>query len=256
MNGFSWLVLFGLAIASQTVAWLWQRKHKNADSVDLAWSFSIVLLALYLLWVLRPPLMNALLALCFPILWNVRLSFHLLRRIKPEHEDSRYRHLRAHWSQHTQLKFAGFFLFQAGLSVLFVLPGLWVMQAPELPLWHGVMVICWGLLCLLGVSVADQQLFQFKRNPAFKNMVCDVGLWRYSRHPNYFFEWLHWWVYPLALIGSPQFFSAVLVVFLMLVFLLKLTGIPFAEQQALLHRGEAYRDYQRRTSPFFLWRTK
>ncbi len=256
MNDFSWPTLFAVAVATQALAWLWQRKHNNADAVDLAWSFSMVLMAIYLLWSLRPHWVNAMLVLCFPILWNLRLSFHLFKRIEASHEDSRYRHLRRHWHQNTQLKFALFFLAQAGLSVLFVLPGLWLMLAPELSLWHAMPVMVWGLLCLLGVSVADQQLHRFKQNPAFKNMVCDVGLWRYSRHPNYFFEWLHWWVYPLALIGSPYFFGAIGVVVLMLVFLLKLTGIPFAEQQALLHRGEAYRAYQRRTSPFFLWRTK
>ena len=103
--------------------------------------------------------------------------------------------------------------------------------------------------------MADHQLLKFKRSHD-SSQVCDVGLWRYSRHPNYFFEWLHWLVYPVLLWGTEYFWWSWLVVVMMLLFLLKLTGIPFSEQQALKKRGQAYRDYMNRTSQFILWRTR
>jgi steroid 5-alpha reductase family enzyme len=83
-------------------------------------------------------------------------------------------------------------------------------------------------------------------------------LWRYSRHPNYFFEWLHWWSYvPLAL-GTSWWWLPLLTQGLMLFTLLKLTGIPHAERQALAHRGDDYREYQATTNAFVPWfpRTK
>jgi steroid 5-alpha reductase family enzyme len=80
--------------------------------------------------------------------------------------------------------------------------------------------------------------------------VCRAGLWRYSRHPNYFFEWVHWWAYvlighaaPLTLLGPAA----------MLLFLFRVTGIPYTERQALKSRGEQYREYQRTTSRFVPW---
>ena len=80
---------------------------------------------------------------------------------------------------------------------------------------------------------------------------CQVGLWRYSRHPNYFFEWLHWWAYVLIGIGSPWWWVTVAGVVVMYVFLTRVTGIPYTEQQALRSRGDAYRRYQETTNVFF-----
>jgi hypothetical protein len=81
--------------------------------------------------------------------------------------------------------------------------------------------------------------------------VCREGLWRYSRHPNYFFEWLHWWAYVFLAIGSPLWWLPMLGVAVMFLFLTRVTGIPPTEAQALRSRGDAYRAYQRTTNAFF-----
>ena len=99
-------------------------------------------------------------------------------------------------------------------------------------------------------ALADLQLKRFRADPANRGKVCDVGLWRWSRHPNYFFEWLHWFAYVLLAVGSPVWYLTLIGPVLMLVSLLWVTGIPFVEAQSLRSRGDAYRDYQRRTSPF------
>ena len=250
------LLAFLLALGCQFIAWLWQFKYKNADSVDVTWALSISLIASYYLLTIEAPLANQLFVALFPVIWYTRLTIHLWLRLDKHHEDSRYQHLRAHWSENTQGKFFLFFIFQAGLSFLFAMPAYWVMIAPVISVEALIVAAVWGVLCLLAVSVADWQLYQFKTKTSNKGKVCDQGLWAYSRHPNYFFEWLHWWVYPIVLFPSVYFCWATMVVFIMLYFLLNLTGIPFSEQQALKSRGGAYRAYQESTNAFILWRKK
>jgi len=104
--------------------------------------------------------------------------------------------------------------------------------------------------------MADQQLARFRADPSNKGQVCDVGLWHYSRHPNYFFEWLHWFSYPLIAFGTPLSWIAWLGPVVMLIFLYRITGIPYTEKQALKSRGDAYRRYQETTSPFVPWKKK
>ena len=105
-----------------------------------------------------------------------------------------------------------------------------------------------------GESIADAQLARFRSQPASRGKVCEAGLWRYSRHPNYFFEWLHWWAYVMFAIGASHWWIALLLgPVLMLIFLLKITGIPHTEARALESRGQAYRQYQRTTSVSVPW---
>jgi steroid 5-alpha reductase family enzyme len=90
-------------------------------------------------------------------------------------------------------------------------------------------------------------------NPANRGKTCQEGLWRYSRHPNYFFEWLHWFAYVSWAAGSGLEWLAWMGPVIMLWFLVKVTGIPASEAQSLKSRGEEYREYQRRTSAFIPW---
>ncbi len=239
----------------QLLAWNRQRLTSNADTVDIAWTLGIILCAVIFLVQVNAPWENIMLVMLFPILWYLRLLFHLVIRYDVRHEDSRYQNLRAHWSEGTQLKFLSFFLFQAVLSVLFSLPAYWVITSAVLTNIQIISAVVWGVLALIGVTISDHQLLQFKRNHD-NSQVCDQGLWKYSRHPNYFFEWLHWFVYPILLWDTSYFGWSCLVVGVMLLFLLKLTGIPFSEQQALKKRGQLYQDYMNRTSAFILWRPK
>ena len=127
--------------------------------------------------------------------------------------------------------------------------------SPALDVWVWIGVGFW-LVSLAGESVADRQLAAFKADPGNRGKVCDVGLWRYSRHPNYFFEWLHWFSYPLIAMGAPSQWVAWLGPVIMLLFLYRVSGIPYTEKQSLKSRGDAYREYQRTTSPFIPWPPK
>lgn len=250
-------VLFDAAIICiimQFIAWLWQYHTSNADIVDITWSAGIVVCSLYFYWSFQQAQSVSPVVLIFPTLWYLRLTIHLVVRYRIAHEDSRYAYLRKHWHQLTQLKFWSFFMFQALLIWIFVIPAYWLSQTTiDSPLIIAVALFI-GLSALIGVTTADKQLLQFKKNHPKK--VCDVGLWKYSRHPNYFFEWLHWFVYPILLINSEYFYWSLIYPVLMLIFLVKLTGIPFSEQQSLINRGQSYREYQNRTNQFFPWKPK
>ena len=120
-------------------------------------------------------------------------------------------------------------------------------------LWAAIGIGIW-LLSVGGESLADRQLARFRADPAHRGRTCRAGLWRYSRHPNYFFEWLHWFSYvALAIGGARCLVCRCLGPLLMYVFLRWISGVPYTEAQALRSRGEEYREYQRSTSVLIPW---
>ncbi len=114
-----------------------------------------------------------------------------------------------------------------------------------------------GLLIFIasvtGEAIADAQLRRFKSSSLNRGKVCQVGLWRYSRHPNYFFEWMIWCGIALMAVQAPMGLFALGCPILMLLLLLFVTGVAPSEAQSLKSRGEAYRTYQRTTSKFVPW---
>ena len=119
--------------------------------------------------------------------------------------------------------------------------------------WQLAVAAAIWLVSVGGESLADAQLARFRADPANRGKTCRSGLWRYSRHPNYFFEWLHWCAYAVAAIGAPLAWLGWLGPVVMYLFLRYISGIPFTEQQALRTRGDDYRDYQRSTPMLFPW---
>ena len=250
------MLLLGLAAMSlmQLLLYLFQRARRDATIVDAGWAFGIGLLALFYAVVADGDPRRRLLLAVLAGLWSFRLTGHLMRRVLAPEEDGRYRMLREKWGEKAQAYFAVFFQVQAGLSVLFSIPLLVVARNPQpaFTVWDGLGVLVW-VVAVAGESTADAQLARFLADPANRGKTCDRGLWRYSRHPNYFFEWLHWWAYVFLAVGAPWSGMALAGPALMLLFLYKLTGIPYTEQRALASRGENYREYQRRTSAFIPW---
>jgi steroid 5-alpha reductase family enzyme len=242
--------------------WLYCQQQRRAGLVDAAWSFCIALTCLVAALVYHhAPISVRLLIGIGSTLWFARLTWHLSRRYFHEtSEDERYASMRAAMGKFQRSGFLVFFLFQAGLAFLFSLPMLLILSADS-SMWSdgvalAVIVSAVIMLCaLVGESIADQQLYQFKQNTSNQGKTLDTGLWRYSRHPNYFFEWLHWFAYPLVgwWAGLTVLWFYPLLMFLFLYFF---TGIPFSEQQALRHRGDNYRRYQQCTSMFFPWKPK
>lgn len=230
-----------------------QRRTRNAGYVDVAWSFLMGCAALvYGVTGAGGWLPRAVVGV-LAATWGFRLGLHLLHRVMREPEDGRYRQLRAHWRD-SQPGFLGFFLFQAALVVVMSVPFYAAAQNPATAVnaWIMLGVAIW-IVSVAGESIADRQLARFRADPANRGRTCRVGLWRYSRHPNYFFEWVHWFAYVALSVGSPLFAWSLLGPVLMFVSLRWVTGIPFVEAQSLRSRGDDYRRYQRETNAFFPW---
>jgi steroid 5-alpha reductase family enzyme len=188
--------------------------------------------------------------------WSLRLTVYLARRVAALHpeEDARYQDLRKAWAGRLDLRFFVFFQAQALAAVIFSAPHAIaaVDPTPDLGPLELSGIALW--LCgLAGESLADYQLARFKADPGRRGQVCRAGLWNYSRHPNYFFEWLVWCGFAVFALGSPYGALGLVAPALMLYTLLKVTGIPATEEAAVKRRGDAYRAYQRTTSAFVPW---
>lgn len=243
----------GLAAVMMIAGWWWQWRRQNIGIVDVLWALGVGGAALLIAWRGEGAATPRILLALMGGLWGLRLAWHLWRRVRHEPEDGRYRHLRAHW-QGGQGRIFAFFLLQAGLVVLFALPFVAVAGNPREGFsgWSLAAVLVW-LGSVAGEAIADQQLARFRADPANRGKTCRSGLWRYSRHPNYFFEWLHWSSYVLLAVGSPRWWLALSGPLLMYVFVRWLSGIPHTEKQALRTRGDDYRHYQRVTPMLFPW---
>jgi steroid 5-alpha reductase family enzyme len=231
---------------------------KDASLVDVGWAAGIALIALAFPFLVSAEGPRIWFVAALGFLWSLRLALFLyLNRVRGKPEDGRYRRMREGMGSKAHLGFFVFFQFQATWSVLFAIPFLAAAYStrefPGLLDFAGLLV--W-LAAVGGEAMADAQLARFRANPANKGQTCRVGLWNYSRHPNYFFEWLHWWAYVLIGIGSAYWYLTLLGPLLMFLFLFFVTGIPHTEKQALASRGESYREYQRTTSMFFPWPPK
>lgn len=235
------------------LGWLWQRRHGNAGIVDVLWATGLAAGAVLIAATGSGAFLPRALLAAFGAAWGLRLATHLWVRVRREPEDGRYRQLRGHWQGH-QGKFFLFFQFQALLVVLFALPFVAVAANPSAAMnrWFALGIALW-LGAVGGEAVADRQLARFRAKAENRGRTCRGGLWRYSRHPNYFFEWLHWFAYVALAAGSPQWWLAVSGPVLMYLFLRWISGIPFTEAQALRTRGDDYRDYQRTTSMLIPW---
>jgi steroid 5-alpha reductase family enzyme len=252
------LLLLIWAVSATTMALVWAISMKvgNIGYVDVAWAALMALAALLVgAFAEGTELTRGLVAL-FGSLWGTRLCLHLLTRVLHEPEDGRYQSLRERW-QGSPAKFFGFFQMQAVVVALFALP--FVAAAgrhDEAPMIWVVLAVGTWLLAVGGEALSDRQLAVFREDPANRGRTCRIGLWAWSRHPNYFFEWLHWFTYVFLAIGGHLFWLSLSGPLLMLLFLYRVSGIPWTEAQSLRSRGDDYRRYQQEVSPFFPWPRK
>ncbi|MHB8902792.1 MAG: DUF1295 domain-containing protein [Thermoguttaceae bacterium] len=243
-----------LATGLMTGLWLVQRRTRNAGIVDIAWAGAVGTLGILFAATGGGDPGRRWLAGVLVGLWSARLAIYLFRRVVGHPEEGRYAALRAGWGSRADRRFFRFFQGQAAAALVFALPIL-VIAWNDRPLTAAAALASVGiwLTGMAGLVAADRQLKHFKMDADNRGKTCRIGLWRYSRHPNYFFEWVHWWAYlPLAL-GTGFWWIAALVPLVLLYLLLCVTGIPLAEAQAVASRGEDYRRYQETTSPFVPW---
>lgn len=250
------LIALAVLCLVMAAAWWRQRVTENAGIVDVLWAGSIGVLAVTFAltgegWGPRRVLVGTMAGL-----WSLRLTTHLFRRVVGEPEDGRYRYLREVWRDGLEAKLFVFFQSQALLAVLLAWPFL-VLANIELAEWRALDAVAFVLWlgAWIGETIADRQLAAWRSDPDHQGATCRTGLWAYSRHPNYFFEWLLWTSYPLMAMGrtaEPLHAWLLWLAPLALLFLItKVTGIPPTEAQALRKRGDDYRAYQSETNAFF-----
>lgn len=250
--------VLSVALGLPFLAWLVYLVTDRADWIDVAWAFSLGALAVLFALLGPGDPDRRLLMGTVGGLWGLRLGLHLGFRVAGHgREDGRYAQLRTDWGGNLRVKFLGFFLFQGVLNLLLCLPFLFAAFDPGRGIpwwaWAGAALT---LLAIAGEGLADHQLQVFKADPGTRGQVCRRGLWGWSRHPNYFFEWMVWIGFTLAAQGTAWALLALAAPALILHFLTRVTGIPATEAQSLRTKGDAYRRYQAEVSAFFPWPPK
>jgi len=237
-----------------TILWWTHGRRGNAGIVDVAWTLGVGLLSLlYCATAIDGDWSRRAILSLIVATWSGRLAWHIMHRVRRMPEDGRYTALKEAWGAEAPRKMFVFFMFQAVAAIAFSLPML-VAAANSAPLGiTDYLAIAVAVVALSGEAIADRQLQTFRENPASRGKTCRYGLWRYSRHPNYFFEWLHWFTYVLLAWSAPYGWLTLLAPLVMLHFVLNVTGVPPTEKQAILSRGDDYRLYQQETSVFFPW---
>jgi len=253
-----WLIVYSLAACCiiMVFVWLWAHRIKNAGVVDIFWSYNFPVIAIILL-LLAPGFETRKLLICgMVIIAGFRLGTHILTRtVRHIHEEEgRYQQLRKEWGPNPDRTFFWFFQAQALSNVILAIPFFVIcMNASTIisPLEYAGVAL-W-VISVLGESIADAQLRAFKKDPGNKGKVCSHGLWNYSRHPNYFFQWMMWMAYFVFALASPYGYMAIISPAIILYLLLRVTGIPITEEQSIRSRGDVFREYQKTTSAFVPW---
>ncbi|MEB3245436.1 MAG: DUF1295 domain-containing protein [Vampirovibrionales bacterium] len=233
------------------------RRIKNAGVIDVFWGFGLGALALVYAALSWPLNAKGWLVLAMALLASARLGLHLLRRFLQEHpvEDARYTAFRHAWPRHPEWMMFGVYALQGLLMVLVSAPVAWAIASSALlNAQLGILdfIACVSFIAGWGIEwLADEQLARFKRDPNNRGKTCQVGLWRYSRHPNYFGEWLMWLGYFCVALPLPYGWVTMVSPVLMYVFLTRVTGVAATEARAVLSRPD-YARYQQTTSAFFL----
>jgi steroid 5-alpha reductase family enzyme len=245
------LIAWGSMVIVMSALWLIQRQTKNAGIVDVAWSFGTAVCAVWFAWGANGYGPRRWLVGIMVAIWGVRLGTYLFVRLRGAHEDRRYAAMRERWGDKAQVYLFVIFQVQAFWAVLFALPMLFAASNDTIGLrWYDWVGLSLWIISVVGASLADRQLHRFRKQSTSSGRVCRVGLWRYSRHPNYFFEWIHWWAYVAIGFAGIWGWATLAGPAVMLFFLLRLTGIPITEKALVASRGDAYREYQRTTSSF------
>jgi len=248
------LIGWGSMAVIMLVFYIVQRHTRNAGIVDFVWAAGVGALAVFYASVAKGTVERKVLLCILAGVWSLRLAVYLLfNRVIGKPEDGRYEMLRNKWGPKAQLNLFFFYQVQAVWAVMFSIPFVPVVYNKIDIGWSDYVGIIVWLVAVVGESVADRQLAHFRSDPENHGRTCRTGLWKYSRHPNYFFEWIHWFTYVFLGLGSSYWWVTLLGPVLMLLFLYKITGIPYTEKRALQSRGEDYRQYQQTTSPFIPW---
>lgn len=257
MNNLFLLLFLGVVMAAaMALAWSIARRPGKSGWTDTIWSYATGAGGVIAALLASGPIERRLLVAAMIGGWSLRLGTHILRRTLKGKDDPRYAELRREWGSEWEAKLFRFLMIQAAAGWLLLLPILAAASNPAPALawsdWAGLALL---VASVAGEGIADRQLRAFAAEPGNKGKVMDRGLWAWSRHPNYFFEWTGWFAYALIAIG-PAFgwlwgWAALSGPALIYWLLVHASGIPPTEEHMLRSRGEKFRTYQKRVNAFF-----
>lgn len=256
----AFFALMAIAVALSAImagAWLVQQRTGNSGWVDTIWTFGLG--AVGVAGALAPfdALESRQIIVAMIIaLWTARLGLHIAQRSSSITDDPRYAEMARQWGSDASRRMFWLLQKQAWVTIPLALAVFLAAHHPAPPFRiQDIAALFLMTAAIVGEGLSDHQLRTFKADPANKGRVCDAGLWSLSRHPNYFFEWLGWLAYPLLAIDLTGSYGwgwlSLLAPACMYWLLVYVSGIPPLEEHMLRSRGQAFRDYQARTSAFF-----
>ncbi len=235
------------------IGWYYCFYKKTYAWLDFFWSMSflVVITIYHAHYYIEHGLIQFRLIDLLYAFWSLRLSSHLFLRIRQNGEDKRYEELKKKWKVWYGINF--FILFQAEVLLTLILSIPLLLNYPSDLSWANYLSVVIFFIAITGETIADKQLASFIKARHDKSKVCDVGLWKYSRHPNYFFEWLIWISFAVYGFSSTNWVYGLIPAAVMYLMLTKVTGIPPAETSSLKSKRENYLNYQKETNAFFPW---
>lgn len=253
--GIQWLA-FSVVMSG---IWVVQQRTGNSGWVDVGWTFGLGAVAAVGVMLAESPgseMERRLLVAALVTVWAMRLGLQIVQRTLSSTDDPRYRELADQWGEAAHIRMLGLLVLQALVSVpLIASIDVAALRPGPAPSAADVVGAAVMLAAIAGEGISDRQLWRFRHAPDRRHTICRAGLWRYSRHPNYFFQWLGWLAYAVIAIepaGSYGFgWLSLTGALCMYALLVHVSGIPPLEAHMVRSRGKAYRDYQATTSAFF-----
>lgn len=251
--------LVGLVLAFMLLvmvsAWLCQRAVGNGGWADVFWTYgtgaACAAVAMVPFAGRAAPSWRQYAVAALMAIWALRLGGYVAARVRRSAEDVRYAGLRGTWGAAFQRNMFALLIVQAPATALLSISVLLAARYPNpQPRAADLIGLAVMVAAMIGESVADRQMRAFKSSPANQGRICDRGFWSWSRHPNYFCEWLLWVGLPIIAIQWSRAVSwlSLAAPVVMFVLLRWVTGVPALEAAMLRTKGDAYRHYQRRVS--------
>ncbi|GAC1468511.1 MAG: DUF1295 domain-containing protein [Desulfuromonadaceae bacterium] len=247
----TFLITGGALLLYMTVWFVTARIRGRNDIADVAWGLGFILVAAVSLVSGGVYPLRGLLVSTLVLVWGIRLALHIHSRNRGRGEDPRYRQWREEWGKWFVLRsFLQVFMLQGILLLLVTVPIIYVNTAPTVPLgWLDVLGLALWLFGFCFEAFGDWQLLHFIRDPRNKGKLMTTGLWRYTRHPNYFGEVTLWWGIWLMVLALPGGWLTIIGPLTITILILKVSGIPMLERP---YEGRTdFQEYKRRTSAFF-----
>lgn len=251
-----WAISFLVIEGFMLCLWAVYLLLRNVSLVDIGWGVAFIFSVVATLFFEEGYFWRKLLLSLLVFAWSGRLIYYLSGRFQPGRDDPRYDKIlsRSSFKGPLSAKVLCLYLLQGAIAAVLALPFILIggNSTPHFSPEEIYGVLIWAV-GFAGLCIADGQLAHFKANPQNEKLVCRSGLWRYSRHPNYFFEWIVWIGYAAIAFSAPLGWLGVVSPLLMFYLLTRVSGVPITEEVLLQTKGDAYKQYQAETHAFFPW---